>query len=59
MRGHGMSVRGSSVRDAVFRSVYTRDDAIVQLNAAILGGSTGLSAREAADGANTTEGDSL
>ncbi|EIM84660.1 arad-like aldolase/epimerase [Stereum hirsutum FP-91666 SS1] len=59
MRGHGMSVRGSSVRDAVFRSVYTRDDAIVQLNAAMLGGSTGLSAREAADGANTTESESL
>ena len=59
MRGHGMSIRGSSVRDAVFRAVYTRDDAIVQLNAQILGGSAGLSAREAADGANTTEGASL
>lgn len=54
-----MTVRGSSVRDAVFRAVYTRDDAVVQLNSALLGGSMGLSAREAADGANTTESASL
>ncbi|KLO10095.1 arad-like aldolase/epimerase [Schizopora paradoxa] len=60
MKGHGMAVRGFSVRDAVFRSFYTRQDATVQLQARLLGGhNTGLTAREAMDAENTTESDSL
>ncbi|KAF8953605.1 arad-like aldolase/epimerase [Flammula alnicola] len=59
MKGHGMAVRGSSVRDAVFRSFYTLQDAKVQFQATLLGGSTGLTPREAQDGANTTESTSL
>lgn len=60
MKGHGMSVRGTSVRDAVFRSFYTKQDATVQLQATLLGGShTGLTAREARDAVNATESDSL
>ncbi|KAF5311852.1 hypothetical protein D9619_003320 [Psilocybe cf. subviscida] len=59
MKGHGMAVRGGTVRDAVFRSFYTLQDAKVQLQAAMLGGSAGLTAREAHDGANTTESASL
>jgi len=59
MKGHGMAVRGSSVRNAVFRSFYTLQDAMVQLQAIMLGGAHGLTPREAHDGANTTESTSL
>lgn len=61
MKGHGMAVRGFSVRDAVFRSFYTLEDATVQLQARLLGGgpNTGLTPREAMDAENTTESDSL
>ncbi|KIJ31222.1 hypothetical protein M422DRAFT_186286, partial [Sphaerobolus stellatus SS14] len=59
MKGHGMAVKGASVRDAVFRSFYTVQDAKIQFQAAMLGGSAGLTAREAQDGANTTESASL
>ena len=61
MKGHGMAVRGASVRDAVFRSFYTLQDARVQFQALMLGGGKemGLTAREAQDGANTTESASL
>jgi len=61
MKGHGMAVRGFSVRDAVFRAFYTRQDATVQLQARLLGGgaNTGLTAREAMDAENTTESDNL
>jgi len=59
MKGHGMAVRGSSVRDAVFRSFYTLQDARVQFQARMLGGDSGLTAREARDSANTTESASL
>lgn len=59
MKGHGMAVRGSSVRNAVFRSFYTLQDAMVQLQAIMLGGAHGLTPREAHDGANTTENASL
>lgn len=60
MKGHGMAVRGFSVRDAVFRSFYTQQDATVQLQARLLGGhNTGLTAREAMDAENTTESDNL
>jgi len=56
MKGHGMAVRGVSVRDAVFRSFYTLQDAKVQFQARMLGVDSGLTAREAQDAANTTEG---
>lgn len=59
MKGHGMAVRGGTVRDAVFRSFYALQDAKVQLQTAMLGGSAGLTAREAQDAANTTESASL
>lgn len=56
-----MALRGVSVRDAVFRSFYAREDAMVQLQSFQLGGPhvMGLTAREAHDGANTTESESL
>jgi ribulose-5-phosphate 4-epimerase/fuculose-1-phosphate aldolase len=59
MKGHGMAVRGSSVRDAVFRAFYTLQDAKVQFQARMLGNDVGLTAREAMDGATTTESASL
>ncbi|KAF8192953.1 arad-like aldolase/epimerase [Pholiota molesta] len=59
MKGHGMAVRGSSVRDAVFRAFYTLQDAKVQFQARMLGKDVGLTAREAMDGATTTESASL
>lgn len=62
MKGHGMAVRGASVRDAVFRAFYTKLDATVQLQSILLGGgklSDGLTAREAVDAANTTESANL
>jgi len=61
MKGHGMAVRGESVRDAVFRAFYTMLDAQVQLQTHLLGGSPqdGLNAREASDSANTTESANL
>jgi ribulose-5-phosphate 4-epimerase/fuculose-1-phosphate aldolase len=37
MRGHGMTVVGPSIRDAVFRSVYTQVNAQVELEALRLG----------------------
>ena len=62
MKGHGMAVRGFSVRDAVFRSFYTKQDATVQLQATLLGRGVepmGLTPREAMDAENTTESASL
>lgn len=59
MKGHGMAVRGSSVRDAVFRAFYTLQDAKVQFQARMLGKDVGLTPREAMDGATTTESASL
>ncbi|KAJ7588534.1 arad-like aldolase/epimerase [Mycena floridula] len=63
MKGHGMAVRGVSLRDAVFRAFYARQNAIVQFQSVMLGGGIsgdiGLSPREAEDAANTTESASL
>jgi hypothetical protein len=52
-----MAVRGVSVRDAVFRSYYTKQDAIVLLQTIQLGGSATalLTQREATDSAKTIE----
>lgn len=61
-----MAIRGASTRDAVFRSFYAKESAIVQMQAVLLGGlavggkqPTGLTAREAMDAAATNEGESL
>jgi len=66
MKGHGMAVRGSSIRDAVFRSFYAKESAIVQAQAVMLGAlapggkqPTGLTVREAMDTAVTNEAESL
>jgi len=62
MKGHGMAVKGAGVRDAVFRAYYTKQNAINQLQGILLGGGKqpqGLTAREAVDSANTTEGANL
>jgi HCOMODA/2-hydroxy-3-carboxy-muconic semialdehyde decarboxylase len=37
LRGHGMAVAAPSIRDAVFRSIYTRENAQVELEALKLG----------------------
>ncbi|KAF4617606.1 hypothetical protein D9613_005618 [Agrocybe pediades] len=66
MKGHGMAVRGASIRDAVYRSFYAKQSAVVQAQAVLLGGLArggqqpmGLSVREAMDAAVTNEGESL
>ena len=38
MRGHGMTIVGDSVPEAVFRSIYTEMNARLQLQATQLGG---------------------
>ncbi len=48
MRGHGSTVVGSSLRQAVFRAVYTEVNARLQLDAQRLGEVTFLNAEEAA-----------
>ncbi|KIK64088.1 hypothetical protein GYMLUDRAFT_221365 [Collybiopsis luxurians FD-317 M1] len=66
MTGHGMAVRGTSVRNVVFRSYYTMENANVQSTASFLGAlamggkpPTGLSPRVAMDATTTNEGVSL
>lgn len=55
-----MAIRGTSVRNTVFRAFYTRQSAMVQAQAMMLGGGKpGLTAREASDAATTNEGESL
>jgi len=48
MRGHGATVVGSNLKQAVFRAVYTQMNAELQLQAKILGAATFLNAQEAA-----------
>jgi HCOMODA/2-hydroxy-3-carboxy-muconic semialdehyde decarboxylase len=48
MRGHGATVVGSDLKQAVFRAVYTQMNAELQLQAKILGAATFLTAQEAA-----------
>jgi HCOMODA/2-hydroxy-3-carboxy-muconic semialdehyde decarboxylase len=54
MRGHGMTVVGESLEQAVFRAVYTEANARIQLSATQLGGAIFLTDAEAAaaDAAN-------
>ncbi|MES2946442.1 MAG: class II aldolase/adducin family protein [Pseudomonadota bacterium] len=55
MRGHGVTVNGKSLRQAVFRAVYTQNNAQIQAAAMALGEVTYLTDAEglAADEANT------
>ena len=58
MKCHGMVVRGESIRHAVFRSFYTKENATIQLKSTLLGGGRqpiGLSPREALDAMKTNE----
>ena len=58
MTGHGMAIRGTSVRNAVFRAFYTQQNAMVQMQATLLGGlkaPEGLTPREATDTESTVE----
>lgn len=48
MRGHGATIVGSSLKQAVFQAVYTQMNAELQLQAKILGAATFLTAQEAA-----------
>jgi HCOMODA/2-hydroxy-3-carboxy-muconic semialdehyde decarboxylase len=54
MRGHGIAVVAASVRDVVFRGVYTQEDAQIEAEALRLGQPIFLNAMEAArvDAAN-------
>ena len=55
MRGHGVTVAGGTLRQAVFRAVYTQNNAQIQAAAMVLGEVTYLTDAEAlaADEANT------
>ncbi|KAF9269716.1 arad-like aldolase/epimerase [Marasmius fiardii PR-910] len=58
MKGHGMAVRATSIREVTFRAFYTRRSAIVQTQAILLGGSSalpGLTEIQAADARTTNE----
>ncbi|THU81598.1 arad-like aldolase/epimerase [Dendrothele bispora CBS 962.96] len=66
MTGHGLAIRGTSIRNAVFRAFYTKQSATVQAQGLLIGGfgaggtvPMGLSEREAMDAKGTNEGDSL
>ena len=56
MRGHGMTVVGDSLPQAVFRSIYTEANARIQLSAAQLGSPEFLTAEEAAAADNANQG---
>lgn len=48
MRGHGMTVVGNDIRQAVFRAVYTEANARIQMNAMALGVMVPMTPEEAA-----------
>lgn len=56
MRGHGMVIVGSSIKQAVFRAVYTETNAHLQSEALKLGAVTYLTGAEAAAAATTLDG---
>ena len=56
MRGHGATVAGGSVRQAVFRAVYTEVNARLQAEAMRLGTPVYLTEDEAAAAAATNDG---
>ncbi|KAF7335830.1 Arad-like aldolase/epimerase [Mycena venus] len=58
MRGHGMAVRASSLREVVFSGFYIKQDATVQLQSILLGGGKkpkALDQREVTDTATTAK----
>jgi len=55
MRGHGSTVVGASLEQAVYRAVYTEINAKLQMQAMLLGDVVYLNAREAAKAAATNE----
>jgi len=58
MKCHGMVVRGESIRNAVFRAFYTKENATIQLKSALLGGGRqpiGLSSHAARDAMKANE----
>ncbi len=56
MRGHGSTVVGASLRQAVYRAVYTEINARLQAEALRLGAVTYLTAEEAENAARTNDG---
>jgi HCOMODA/2-hydroxy-3-carboxy-muconic semialdehyde decarboxylase len=55
MRGHGATMVGASLRQAVFRAIYTEKGARIQAEALRLGPPTFLTAAEAAAAASTND----
>lgn len=56
MRGHGSTVVGASIEQAVFRAIYTETNARLQLQALALGEPTYLNAEEAEKATHTNNG---
>jgi ribulose-5-phosphate 4-epimerase/fuculose-1-phosphate aldolase len=56
MRGHGSTVVGNSIKQAVFRAVYTELNAVLQANAMRMGAATFLTEKEADAAAATNDG---
>src|SRR4029450_3877887 len=55
MRGHGSTVVGASVEQAVYRAIYAEVNARLQFQAKRLGEGTYLNAEEAAKAAKTSD----
>jgi HCOMODA/2-hydroxy-3-carboxy-muconic semialdehyde decarboxylase len=55
MRGHGSTVVGSSLEQAVYRAIYAEVNARLQIQATQLGEVTFLNAREAAKAAGMND----
>ena len=55
MRGHGSTVVGTSVEQAVYRAIYTETNARLQIQAKQLGEVTYLNLQEAAKAAKTND----
>ncbi|MET0204750.1 MAG: class II aldolase/adducin family protein [Casimicrobiaceae bacterium] len=56
MRGHGSTVVGASIEEAVFRAIYTEMNARLQMQALALGEPVYLNAEEAARSTRTNQG---
>ena len=56
MRGHGSTVVGASIEEAVFRAIYTEMNAKLQMQARALGEPVYLNAEEAAKSTRTNQG---
>jgi len=56
MRGHGATMVGTSIKQAVYRSIYAALNAALQMDALRLGEPTFLAAEEAAKAAESNDG---